>query len=219
MKKSHFILIAIIATAFSCTGEMSNTANIASYNIHETNSNKRSYDEALLAANNALHNLYNGFTRSDGNKPTELLPEVKYVVDKPLVTRSTGVSVDTLMYVFNIENEQGFIIISANKNTPPLLAYTDAGYYDPAEEQDNIGFQQLIEGTKQYVKKSVNNTGIVYTSKGPIFIGEVTYLILQQVGKFINVSWGQEDPEGLYCPNGASGCVITAMAMLMSYYN
>ena len=62
--------------------------------------------------------------------------------------------------------------------------------------------------------------GMRYVPSGPIPLYKEIIVVLDscQIGPYITVQWGQHHPEGEYCPNGLSGCVNTAVAQLMSYY-
>ena len=222
MKDYNYLFFLFTLVVVSCTNQADFVADKVTNQNHIISSelNKRSYSEALNAAYNVINNFdEKGVTRSNGDiKRLNLTNGVKYVTSpSSSLTRSASDEPDTLMYVFNFEDEEGFIIISASKNTPPMLALTDNGYYDPSEEQENKGFEQIMNNTIQYVSESFRTPMRIQGPLTPITLDPI-YTLLSSVGNFTSVQWGQTGIEGYYCPNGVTGCMITALAMLMSYY-
>lgn len=184
----------------------------------------RSYEEAKFIALQSISILdsdYDNSVTTRGISSSRTLQDkATYVVcADPCETRlSESFDNDTLMYVFNFENNQGFAIVSASLQTEPLLAVIEEGYYDPSEDCDNKSFSSFMELTKQYVLRGGSNSykenkdSIIRAYDNP-------WTLYAHVGNYITVRWGQQHPEGIYCPNGICGCGATAMAMIMSYYN
>ncbi len=126
-------------------------------------------------------------------------------------------SADTLFYSVNLSNAGGFVLVSAPKSAEPVLAYVEAGSYDPAETSDNPGFNLFIEKSKEYINYA-SAFGITLPGDGDIEPIMKPYTIVRSADPKLRVKWGQSYPEGLYCPNGLSGCVQTAMAQIFSYF-
>ena len=125
-KLSYSFLFLLV---ISCTYEKDDVVNdlVDNYAI-QTELTKRSYSEALNAAYNVINYIDDkGVMRSNGeNKKLDLENGVKYIVSpSSSITKTSTNQLDTLMYVFNYENDEGFVIISASKMTPPILAFTD----------------------------------------------------------------------------------------------
>ena len=55
------------------------------------------------------------------------------------------------MYVFNFNDEQGFAVVSANRQTEGLIAAVEMGSYDPAIPTGNPGFDTYMQMAKVYV--------------------------------------------------------------------
>ena len=176
-------------------------------------SNLRSYEEALQIAQVSIGMV-------DGNTKTRSASSRKISLDDSKVclagnkTRSEGNN-DTLMYVFNFEDNQGFAIVAAPKNVEGLLAVTESGYYDPNIESDNENFNLYMKWATKYVEN-----GMRHVPSGPILFEKEVIVVLDscQTGPYVTVQWGQHHPEGEFCSNGLSGCTNTAVAQLMSYY-
>ena len=89
----------------------------------------RSYEEALSLARKSIALVDRGQTRSATAR--SIRSERGQCVTTPS-TRS-GAGSDTLMYVFNFENNDGFSVIAANRAVDPVLAVAEKGNYTYGE--------------------------------------------------------------------------------------
>lgn len=222
MKKSIFILSLSVFSFISCQVgiEEDTQTDVVSKNKSEI-TNKRSYEEALYVAQQSI-SMLNGNadnTRSATlSRNLDLDNGVFAVCTDKVATRSSDVSEnDTLMYVFNFNDNKGFALVSANMQTEALVAITEQGFYDPSTECVNKDFPYIIELAKQYVLRGDDN--ILAKSTTATRANEDLWLLCPSIDNLITVTWGQTDPEGLYCPYSNCGCSITSMATLMSYYS
>ena len=175
--------------------------------------NIRSYDEALEIARKSI-SLVDGSSKTRASSPRKISVNDTKVCLADTRTRTSSCADDTLMYVFNFEDNQGFAIVSANRNTEALIAVTEQGFYDPEVESDNEGFNYFMERAKDYVTQSAGRGGFIPIpeTKDSVVYSNTT------VGPYLTVNWGQTHPEGEYCSNGMSGYANTAIAQIMSYY-
>lgn len=221
MKKSIFFLSLVILSILGCQDTFEESTQISVISKNKIGAaNKRSYEEALLVAQQSISMLDKAsLTRSAIPSRSLDLDNGAFVVcTDNLETRSSCDSEnDTLMYVFNFNDNKGFALVSANMQTEALLAITEQGFYDPSTECINKDFSYIIELAKQYVLRGDDN--ILAKSKTITRADIDLWIFSSSINNLINVNWGQTNPEGLYCPYGICGCAITAMAMLMSYYN
>lgn len=171
-----------------------------------THFSKRSFEEAFRLAEKALCMLDESKTRS-GQSRTINLSETKYVLSNK--TRNSGSSSDTLLYVFNYAEDAGYAIISANNETTGLLAVTETGHYDGTTSKENGGLALFMEMAKKYTEtyrfigEPLDDTlSVSHSARSPL----------------VEVTWGQNFPEGLYCPNTTAGCINTAIAQIASYF-
>ncbi len=136
---------------------------------------------------------------------------------------------DTFYYVFNANN--GFVIISAEKKAIPVLAYSDAGIYDP---------ENIIPPVKMWLDYYQNQLSAIrndveFLPKEKV---SLSWEALEKPSKahkstttpmrpLLTSKWNQTDYYNYYCPldaasnsNGRAitGCVATAMAQLMYYF-
>jgi len=134
---------------------------------------------------------------------------------------------NTLYYVFNIENNNGWIIVSGDDHIYPVIGYSTKNNYNcsdlpPAFEAWMSSTKEIILAAKKKnlpVSESVkrqwesflnNNTEALRSSQG--------------VTPYIQTTWGQGTPFNNLCPFAGgsvslSGCVATAMAQTMKYYD
>ncbi|MBO4826415.1 MAG: C10 family peptidase, partial [Prevotella sp.] len=144
------------------------------------------------------------------------------------VTRSNGTAStnDTLFYVFNFNDDQGFAVVSASRQTDGLIAVTESGYYDPSVPTGNPGFDTYMQMAKAYVafkdRTPVEDEkvggGTRYGPDQPMYMPEYDTVYYQKVDPMITVRWGQQGRTGQYCPNGWAGCGPVAAAQIMSYF-
>lgn len=122
-------------------------------------------------------------------------------------------------YVFNAESNQGFVIVSGNDQTEPIMGYSENGSFDSdnippalqfmldryAEELDSINAEEPIND-------NVNNPR------------KVVSLPRTAIEPFCTRLWGQSSPyynsapmfDGGRC---AIGCLAVAVSIAMGYYN
>lgn len=163
-----------------------------------------SLDEAYNAANNFLGNQNKGLARC-----------VK--VEKQ--------NTDTLYYVFNGNN--AFVVISADRRTLPVLAFSDAGNWDaanvsPAAQMWFNHYAQQLAALRQqpYRAEDAHTAWNLLTSRQPVLRTQ------DAVSPLMQSHWGQENNYNYYCPADAegpggrvvTGCVATALSQLMYYF-
>lgn len=129
--------------------------------------------------------------------------------------RSGGI--DTLLYMVNYDNKQGYAIVSASRACETLLGIVDEGEFNALEAAENPSYSYYLANAQNYVASTLNASfggGKVPVTPGFI---EETRFVHEDYPVKVNVKWGQRYPEGYFCPNKICGCVQTAMAQIMSY--
>lgn len=220
MKAKLLSLLSIAVFFTACSNQDSNNPESLSTMRNNSECNIRSYEEALAIAQASIPMLENSssLTRSVGtHRKIDLNDRKVFKLDAEAKTRTNSNINDTLIYVFNFEDNAGFALVSASKNTNGLLAITEQGYCDPDTPSEIEGFEMFKTMAKDYV---LNASAPLRTPSGPIVETKdsITYSF-STVGPYVTVRWGQSHPEGEYCSNGICGCTNTAMAQIMSYYN
>ena len=117
-------------------------------------------------------------------------------------------------YVFNAEGKKGFVIISGDDRTEPILGYSDRGSLNVDSVPDNVkGLLNYYEKVLTAIANDKNYTRPART-RGAEERAKVETLMATE--------WGQDFPYNIKCPifNGqrsVTGCVATALAQVLNY--
>ena len=122
-----------------------------------------------------------------------------------------SLSKSTNIQVFNAADNQGFVVVSGDERTAPVLGYTDKGSFDENNMPD--GLRWLLESYAENAVPSVSSMSPARHSIAPL----------------LTTTWNQGSPYNNLCPNfynedgtqgghSATGCVGTAIAQVMGYY-
>ncbi|MDD5530992.1 MAG: C10 family peptidase [bacterium] len=135
---------------------------------------------------------------------------------------------DTLFYVFNFV-PAGFVMISAEDVTIPVLGYSFVGEY--TTENNPPAFDDMLASWKEqliYAKQnSLKSTKQIASDWNRLNVAP-TQFIKQKYGKdvspLITTIWGQSTPYNSQCPTIGGqrclvGCGAVAMAQVMKYHN
>lgn len=120
---------------------------------------------------------------------------------------------ETDFYIFNADNKGGFVIVSADDRTEAILGYSDEGYIDLDNLPDNLRY--WLDGYRKQIKMLDEGATSVMKAN--------TRADRPAIEPLIKTLWGQDYPYRSLCPtykdvNCVTGCVATAMAQLMYFY-
>jgi hypothetical protein len=133
------------------------------------------------------------------------------------VELSNSVQQSPFYYVFNVANNQGYIIISGDQRARDVLAYSTNKSLLSNKIPDNLRYWlSVYENEIRLVRQADVNIG--RTTPG--------YSTYQTVAPLLgSIKWNQGDPYNLQCPEidsnnarAVTGCVATGMAQVMRYY-
>ena len=198
MKKitiSFLLLIAIIFTAFA---------------------EKVEVDEATKVAKNFLLQS----KRFGGQDGVTLVQS--FVVSTPSQFIPGEFENTPLLYIFNIANDGGLILVSGDDVASPVLGYTLSGNYD--EENLPYSFRKWIEGYKNHIMWAIENEveaiDEVENLWSQLLKGEYELDNDKRLDPLCSTTWDQSPYYNALCPGGSvTGCVATAMAQVMKYWN
>jgi hypothetical protein len=128
-------------------------------------------------------------------------------------------------YVFNHRNSAGFLIIAADDNVFPVLAYSNEQPFDASALPAHVA--AWLKGYEQEIEYAAT-----HTIKPPPSVKE-SWRILQNdiprnsisvsgasVKPLIHTKWNQSPFYNAYTPGESmTGCVATSMAQVMKYWN
>ena len=130
---------------------------------------------------------------------------------RPVYTQSAG----SLPAAYVFDTRSGYMVVSADDVAAPLLGYADEGSFDAANIPDNLRY--WLESYASEIAWARDNGVEPARSR-------VSRADRAPIAPLVNTQWNQGSPYNNYCPiyNGSrsvTGCVATAMAQVMKYYN
>ena len=129
-------------------------------------------------------------------------------------------------YVFDRPDGEGFVVISGDDRAQTVLGYTESGCFDFLSLSDNFKYWLSC-----YEKELITLKEQVYLSEpiqqNPKTVFQTDFLF--SITPLISTLWSQDAPYNNLCPviptgkpgagaKTVTGCVATAMAQIMKYY-
>lgn len=135
-------------------------------------------------------------------------------------------------YVFNINGDEGFVVVSSDDKIQPILAYSFEGGFNnhsmhPGQKEMLQYYQDCIEfasETEMEPSVKASNDWIDLKTFNP----ENSFMQKETSPNLLeNINWNQDWPYNAQCPEDADGinghvpvgCVATAMLQVMKFYN
>lgn len=120
-------------------------------------------------------------------------------------------------YVFNMgAKTDGFVIVSGDDSTTPVLGYSTTGCYDDNDVPD--GLKWLLDTYAKCIEAQATTTSTASVT------APQTRAAGPAIAPLIKTQWNQGQPYNLLCPGGGmgghmpTGCVATAMAQILNYW-
>lgn len=136
---------------------------------------------------------------------------------------------DPIYYVFNINNNEGFVIISSDDIAKPIIGYSFEGPYPVLNQPPH--FTEWMKNYKEqivYAKTNNLKANNEIANEWSKYLTETPSLTKEKaIQPLLLHTWNQDSPWNAYCPVDANGpgghvyvgCVAVSMAQLMKYYN
>ena len=172
-----------------------------------------SQDDAALVANNFM------------NVASQNSAVKKAVPVKRMVLKTAAAQEENQYYVYENADGEGWVIVAANDAVTPILAYSETGHFRTDKMPANI--RKWMGKYNNFIKK-IEADGV---QAGEETAEEWTALkkgvrkaaAAVVVGPLIKTTWDQDAPYWNLCPGTGSnkaytGCVATAMAQVMNYW-
>ncbi|MFH1937628.1 MAG: C10 family peptidase, partial [Bacteroidota bacterium] len=150
------------------------------------------------------------------------------------LTEPSEVSVDgrILYYIFNVRNDRGFVIVSADDRVTPLLAYSYTGTYIPGKTPApafswfmNHLKEQILYVLDQHLPATKETTEAWRGLSDPAspFMNRIS-----GVDPMVQTSWDQgcyynedcpdDSSASIFCYHAPAGCGATAMAQILKFW-
>ena len=127
-------------------------------------------------------------------------------------------------YVFNAGNDGGYVIVSGDDRTEPILGYVEQGTFDPDNIPENM--RAWLQGYADEIKYIVEND--IQPSSPLLKKRNKVIATKHGIPEILTSRWNQGHPYNLLCPKyykedgtqhyPAAGCVATAMAQVVNHY-
>ncbi len=166
----------------------------------------------------ALH-FYKELTKESKTKQV-ISAEAVYTLTASLTDEERDKS--TLMYIFNINKDQGFVIIAGDDSVEPLLAYSEESGFDPSNIPSNLA--KWLERYKQemvyLLSAQISPTDEIRVKWKELISGAFQSHNVLGVNPLLTTKWNQWPYYNDLCPTGTpTGCTATAMAQVMKFWN
>ena len=129
-------------------------------------------------------------------------------------------------YVFNAGNDGGYVIVSGDDRTEPILGYVEQGTFDPENIPENMRswLQLYADQIKYIIDNNIDPSSPLLRKRNRIQGTK------HSVGELLKTRWNQGQPYNITCPHyytnkdndehayPATGCTATAMAQVMNFY-
>ena len=149
-----------------------------------------------------------GFTLSSQNNSVHRAPRAKGQDDSPY-------------YVFDMDANGGFVIVSGDDRTRSIIGYTESGNYDENNLPENM--KSWLQMVSDRISTLSDTPAAAPTSPGDPAPTQGVPTATVTIGPLLASTWNQGTPYWDNCPfrNGQrcyTGCTATAFAQVMYYY-
>ncbi len=145
-----------------------------------------------------------------------------YVIKLAYTRKESDNTID--FYVFDIY-PKGFVMISADNNAEPILAFSDESFFEP--NVPNSGIEDWMDDVANNMKYIIKNNvpaddeisakWVAY-SNGQNPVDSRT--AASSISPMLTTTWNQSPYYNEFCPGGSiTGCVATAMAQIMKFWS
>ena len=145
-------------------------------------------------------------------------------------TKAVGTTGAAAYYVFNIGQDRGFVIVSGDDRTNPILGYSDQGSFDETKMPANMKAwldEYALQLTQLDEVKPADLKKVLAAPKAENVVDT-----RNSIAPMISTKWDQATPYWNECPQfmisddeadgyelAYTGCVATSMSQLMKFYN
>ena len=140
-------------------------------------------------------------------------------------SQMTLVAATDTYYAFNV-GEEGFVIVSADDNFRPIVAYSDEGVFPTENPSPEMMYylDNLSQGRQAALRASIQQDASVAEEWRLLLSGNPLPSRNGERKAFhlVQTKWNQNYPYNKFCPSEGgrtyAGCVATAMSQVMNYW-
>ena len=132
-------------------------------------------------------------------------------------------------YIYNV-GETGFVIMAGDDCVRPIIGYSDQGVFNPDDMAPGLAY--YLEQQSRYIADKAAKDSQTFDVAAEWAMLEKTGRMVSRHGGredefLVETQWNQNYPYNYFCPEGDggpgghcyAGCVATAAAQLMKYWN
>ncbi|MBQ9295193.1 MAG: C10 family peptidase [Bacteroidaceae bacterium] len=124
------------------------------------------------------------------------------------------------LYVFDVKDQGGFVIVSGDDRTLPILGFSDTGNIDINNIPDNMrAWLQGYADEIAWLQRQDSKVSVLRKARSKVGSHST-----DAIAPMLTCTWNQDAPFNNLCPTyyssskSATGCVATAMAQVMYYH-
>ena len=147
----------------------------------------------------------------------------KAAPQKKMVRKATAE--ENMFYIYENANGEGWVIIAANDAVTPVLAYSETGHF--CTDNMPVNVKNWMGKYNTFIRK-IEADGVAAGEEATaqwneLRAGARRTKAVAVVGPLIQTQWDQDAPYYNLCPGSGTskaytGCVATAMAQVMKYW-
>lgn len=115
-------------------------------------------------------------------------------------------------YVFNVGQQNGFVIVSGDDRAPEILGYSDSGTFDTQDIPENM--RAWLQGYAEQIQL-LDQVEAPAAARAAISLRETPWTA---IAPLIQTKWDQHEPYNNDVSPNVTGCVATAIAQVMYYH-
>lgn len=224
MKKIVYLLAVCLLVFIACQSESNDYQTDISLRNEPNPDNS---ELAKLWASGFVNDI-NVSTRSHHNTVVSSVFPLcsKDIYSSRRLTRNLDYEVlpDTILYVVNLGNNDGFMLVSTDTLLPGVMAYIEHGSLREGEGITSHELLHFLDGYKYYyIKEAKTRDGLVPGPSGdePAYPG--VWRFDEHISELITTDWNQYEPYNQFCftnsgDQAVAGCIAIAAAQIMAYH-
>lgn len=238
MKKTYSIVSLLLVLLSACNNADAFLEEASNGSTTKSNPMLRTESDAIDIALANLSALDNAPAPTSRTTP-RTIKNVSVIGANGTKSRS-GLGLDTLLYVVNFDNNNGFAIVPAPKQATSILALAEYGNYDVDQGSECPGLEQYMLLAREYALETLSSTMTDEITKSRSFEidtnlkpydpdpnkqpwetkEEETTTIHYYIPPRVTLGWGQRGTTyAKYAKNGYCGCGPLAIGLAMTYFH
>lgn len=208
MNKLFLSCLLFLSLIISCSDEIMLEEN--GFDNGVNNSYTRPLEQALVQAQNLMDEI-EGHTKSAVRK----YPRVEYITNK---TTRGGLQ-DTLLYLVNYYDNQGFALLGATEGSYDIYAISPTGHLEMNDTIECSSLSAFVNAALAHASENKSQSVVIGWKN---WMTKIDAKVDPMLHPFVS-SWNQRSPYNIMCPtiDGQKclvGCVALAYTQLISYY-